>query len=87
MQKEKGKKAMLIKVNSITFWPNLVAARLSITLLALNSLLFISRMYFELLRGLLTPFRSLLLHQAICRGLQISLSICLESVSFASDSR
>jgi hypothetical protein len=58
MQKEKGKKAMLIKVNSITFWPNLVAARLSITLLALNSLLFISRMYFELLRALLTPFRS-----------------------------
>jgi len=37
MQNDSGRKKMLTKVRSLTFSPNLVAARLSITALALNS--------------------------------------------------
>jgi hypothetical protein len=69
MQKEKGKKAMLIKVNNITFWPNLVAARLSITLLALNSLPFISwnvNLTLSSCVHYLLRFEVLLLPQVLC---------------------
>ena len=47
MQNESGRKKMLTKVSSFTFSPSRVAARLSITALALNSYVVLVSIYDE----------------------------------------